>query len=231
MAILEAKEIIKRYGGTVALNGVSINAEPGKITGILGPNGSGKTTFIKIAAGLLAANAGECFIDGVAPGKYTKSIVAYLPDRNYLPDWMNVRRLLDYFVDFYKDFNREKAEKMIAELGIDFEQKVKQMSKGTREKLQLIMVMSREAKLYLLDEPLSGVDPATRDYILNTIIANYNPEAAVVISTHLISDIEKILDDVVFLNKGEVVLSSSVDSIREEKGQSVDEYFREAFRI
>lgn len=231
MAIFETRELSKRFGSTVALSNVSISVEAGKITGLLGPNGSGKTTLIKIAAGLLSPSSGSCLIDGTAPGKTTKAVVSYLPDRNYLPEWMNINRLFDYFEDFYPDFDREKAAKMTAELGISPKQSVKQMSKGTREKLQLIVVMSRAAKLYLLDEPLSGVDPATRDYILNTIVRNYDPEAAVLISTHLISDVENVLDDVIFINKGETVLSSSVDEIRENYGKSVDEYFREVFAV
>lgn len=231
MKMLETIGLSKSFGGTRALDNVNINVESGKITGLLGPNGSGKTTFIKIAAGLLHPSKGQCLIDGKAPGRETKAIVSYLPDRNYLPDWMDVVKLIDYFDDFYEDFDRVRASEMVAELGIDAKQSIKSMSKGTREKLQLIMVMSRKARLYLLDEPLSGVDPATRDYILNTIIRNYNPDAAVVISTHLISDIENVLDDVIFINKGEIVLSSSVDEIREEHGKSVDEYFREVFAI
>lgn len=231
MTILETKDLSKRFGSTAALDKVSISIESGKITGLLGPNGSGKTTLLKIVSGLLYPTGGSCLISGIAPCKKTKASVAFLPDRNCLPDWMNTAKLFDYFEDFYPDFNREKAERMAGELGIDPKHSLKHMSKGTREKLQLITVMSRSAKLYLLDEPLSGVDPATRDYILNTIITNYNPDAAVVISTHLIADIENILDDVIFINKGSIVLSSAVDRIREEHGKSVDEYFREVFAI
>lgn len=231
MTILETKDLTKRFGRTAALDKVSISVESGKITGLLGPNGSGKTTFIKIAAGLLYPSEGTCLIEGNAPGKATKAIVSYLPDRNCLPDWMNTVKLFDYFEDFYSDFDRQKAMQMVQDLGIDLKLSIKHMSKGTREKLQLIAVMSRSAKLYLLDEPLSGVDPATRDYILNTIIRNYNPDAAVIISTHLIADIENILDDVLFISKGSVILASSTDEIREEHGKSVDEYFREVFAI
>ena len=231
MTILETKDLSKRFGTNAALDKVSISVESGKITGLLGPNGSGKTTLLKIAAGLLYPTAGSCLIDGKAPGKATKALVAFLPDRISLPEWMNTAKLFDYLGDFYADFDREKAERMTGELGLDPKQSLKHMSKGTREKLQLITVMSRSAKLYLLDEPLSGVDPATRDYILNTIITNYNPDAAVVISTHLIADIENVLDDVIFISKGGIVLSSSVDQIREEHGKSVDEYFREVFAI
>lgn len=231
MAILETKELTKRYGSTVALDKIDMALEQGKITGLLGPNGSGKTTFMKIAAGLLYPSKGCCTINGFIPGKVTKNFVSYHPDRNYLPRWMNVTQLLDYFADFYKDFDREKAAGMVSELGLDTKQRIRHMSKGTREKLQLIAVMSRRANLYLLDEPLSGVDPATRDYILNTIIRNYDPDASVVISTHLISDVENILDDVILINDGKIVLSSSVDAIREEHGKSVDEYFREVFAV
>lgn len=229
--IFETKGLSKRYGRTAALNNVTLGVEAGKITGLLGPNGSGKTTLIKIAAGILTPSAGECFISGMKPGKDAKAVISYLPDRNYLPEWMKVSRLIEYFRDFYSDFDTEKAGRMLGELGIGMDRRVRQLSKGTREKLQLIMVMSRNAKLYLLDEPLSGVDPATRDYILNTIIRNYDPDAAVLISTHLISDVENVLDDVIFINKGEIMLNSSVDEIREAHGKSVDEYFREVFAI
>ena len=230
MAILECKELSKRFGTVKALDGVNIKVEAGHVVGLLGPNGSGKTTLIKLANGLLTPNSGEVLIAGNKPGKESKRIVSYLPDRVCLPQWMNTRQLMDFYGDFYGDFNREKAEEMLKRLNISPGQSIKQMSKGTREKVQLIMVMSREAGLYLLDEPIGGVDPATRDYILETIIRNYNPDAAVIISTHLISDVEKILDDVIFINQGRVVLSSSVDDIRERNGKSVDALFREVFR-
>lgn len=230
MPILECKSLSKSYGRTQALESVNMQIEPGRVVGLLGPNGSGKTTLIKLANGLLTPTAGEILIDGAAPGRDTKRLVSYLPDKQYLPDWMNARQLMDFFADFYEDFDRAKAEDMLGRLGIDPKQNIKQMSKGTKEKAQLIMVMSRSAKLYLLDEPIGGVDPATRDYILDTIIKNYNPEAAVVISTHLISDVEPVLDEVVFINGGHVTLQSSVDDIREKHGMSVDAYFREVFR-
>lgn len=230
MPILECKSLSKSYGRTQALESVNMQIEPGRVVGLLGPNGSGKTTLIKLANGLLTPTAGEILIDGAAPGRDTKRLVSYLPDKQYLPDWMNARQLMDFFGDFYEDFDRAKAEDMLGRLGIDPKQNIKQMSKGTKEKAQLIMVMSRSAKLYLLDEPIGGVDPATRDYILDTIIKNYNPEAAVVISTHLISDVEPVLDEVVFINGGHVMLQSSVDDIREKHGMSVDAYFREVFR-
>ncbi|MCI2058119.1 MAG: ABC transporter ATP-binding protein [Oscillibacter sp.] len=230
MAILECRDLSKRFGNTPALNGINLSVEPGRIVGLLGPNGSGKTTLIKLANGLLTPSEGQILIDGAAPGKQTRSEVSYLPDRTCLPTWMTAARLLDFYGDFYADFRRDAAEQMLEHLNIPQKQTIKQMSKGTREKVQLILVMSRAARLYLLDEPIGGVDPATRDYILNTIISNYNPDAAVVISTHLISDVEKVLDDVIFINQGQVALQSSVDQIREEKGMSVDALFREVFK-
>ena len=230
MPILECRELSKRFGKTVALDNVNLSLEPGRVIGLLGPNGSGKTTLIKLANGLLTPSEGEILIDGKTPGPESKAIVSYLSDKEYLPEWMNARQLMDFFADFYADFDRARAEEMLARLGLDDRQKVKQMSKGTREKVQLILVMSRQAKLYLLDEPIGGVDPATRDYILDTIIRNYNPEAAVLISTHLIADVEQVLDEVIFIQNGQILLQSDVDSIREEKGMSVDQYFREVFK-
>ena len=230
MAILECRALSKRFGKTQALDAVDLRIESGHVVGLLGPNGSGKTTLIKLANGLLTPSSGEILIDGQAPGPYTKALVSYLSDKEYLPEWMNSEQLMDLFADFYADFDRSRAEEMLVRLGLDPKQRVKHMSKGTREKVQLILVMSRQAKLYLLDEPIGGVDPATRDYILDTIIRNYNPEAAVVISTHLIADVEQVLDEVVFIQNGRILLQSSVDSIREEQGKSVDQYFREVFR-
>ena len=230
MAIFTCRELSKRFGKTQALDAVSLSIEPGRVVGLLGPNGSGKTTLIKLANGLLTPSSGEILIGGQAPGPYTKALVSYLSDKEYLPEWMNAEQLMDFFADFYADFDRGRAEEMLVRLGLDPKQRVKHMSKGTREKVQLILVMSRQAKLYLLDEPIGGVDPATRDYILDTIIRNYNPEAAVVISTHLIADVEQVLDEVIFIQNGRVLLQSSVDSIREEQGKSVDQYFREVFR-
>ena len=230
MPVLECKGLTKRFGRATALEDVSLTIEPGRIVGLLGPNGSGKTTLIKLANGLLTPDGGYIAVCGTAPGRESHSLVSYLPERTAIPTWMTARQLLDFYGDFYQDFRREAAEEMLDHLGIQPRQAVKQMSKGTREKVQLIMVMSRAAKLYLLDEPIGGVDPATRDYILSTIIGNYNPEAAVVISTHLIADVEKVLDEVVFINQGRVVLQSTVDDIREEKGMSVDALFREVFR-
>ena len=230
MPTWECKSLCKRYGNVQALDNVSFEVEPGRVVGLLGPNGSGKTTLIKLANGLLTPTGGELLINGQKPGKATRAQVSYLPDRPCLPEWMSAEKLLDMFTDFYGDFQRDKAQEMLEELGIDPKQKIKQMSKGTREKVQLILVMSRKAELYLLDEPIGGVDPATRDYILETIIRNFNPTASVVISTHLIADVEQVLDDVIFINHGQIVLRSSVDDIREQQGKSVDAYFREVFR-
>ena len=230
MPVLECKGLTKRFGRTAALDEVSLTVEPGRIVGLLGPNGSGKTTLIKLANGLLTPDGGYIAVCGTAPGRESHSLVSYLPERTAIPTWMTARQLLDFYGDFYQDFRREAAEGMLDHLGIQPRQAVKQMSKGTREKVQLIMVMSRAAKLYLLDEPIGGVDPATRDYILSTIIGNYNPDAAVVISTHLIADVEKVLDEVIFISQGRVALQSTVDDIREEKGMSVDALFREVFK-
>lgn len=202
----------------------------GRIIGLLGPNGSGKTTLIKTATGLLTPTSGQLLVAGMAPSVETKKIVSYLPDRTYLSDWMTVTQLIAFFDDFYEDFNSVKAYNMISDLGIDTKDRIKTMSKGTKEKVQLILVMSRDAELYLLDEPIGGVDPAARDYILGTIITNYNENATVVISTHLIADIEKVLDEVVFINQGRIVMNASVDEIREKQHKSVDELFREVFK-
>ena len=230
MASLECIGLTKRYGSTEALDSVNLTIKPGKITGLLGPNGSGKTTLIKLANGLLTPTSGKVLICGFEPGIETKKIVSYLPERLNIPTWMTVTQLLNYYQDFFPDFDLARAKTMLSGLSIDENMRIKAMSKGTREKVQLIMVMSRRAKLYLLDEPIGGVDPATRDYILNTIIANYDPEASVVISTHLIQDVETVLDDVVFINQGRIVLRSTVDDIREKEGKSVDALFREVFR-
>ena len=229
-ATFECRGLSKRFGATQALEDVNISIAPGRVVGLLGPNGSGKTTLIKLANGLLTPTGGELLINGQKPGKTTRAQVSYLPDRPCLPEWMSAEKLLNMFSDFYADFQPDKAREMLEKLGIDPKQKIKQMSKGTREKVQLILVMSRKAELYLLDEPIGGVDPATRDYILETIIRNYNPSASVVISTHLIADVEQVLDDVIFINHGRIVLKSSVDDIREQQGKSVDAYFREVFR-
>lgn len=230
MARIEIDNLTKEFGSTTALDSVSLQLEKGQIVGLLGPNGSGKTTLIKILNGLLTPTAGKALINGKEPGVETRKVVAFLPDRNALPEYMTTTQLIDMYQDFFADFNREKAENMIADLGIDMKQQMKNMSKGTKEKLQLCLVMAREAEVYLLDEPIGGVDPATRDYILRTIISNYNEDAVVVISTHLISDVESVLDDVIFLKEGKVVLHGPADEIREEKGESIDQLFREVFR-
>ncbi len=228
--ILCCKNLTKRFGAKTALNGINLNIERGKIVGLLGPNGSGKTTLIKLANALLTKTDGEILINGLAPSAETKKIVSYLPDKTYLNSWMKVKDILNFFSDFYDDFNAQKALDMLARLDISPENRLKTMSKGTKEKVQLILVMSREAQIYFLDEPIAGVDPAARDYILNTIISNYNENASVVISTHLISDIEKVLDEAVFIQNGEIKLHKTVDEIRQENGSSVDNYFREVFK-
>ena len=213
-----------------ALRGVDLELGRGRIVGLLGPNGSGKTTLIKILCGLLQPTEGAVLVDGQSVGPYTKSIISYLPDRMYFADWMKATDLFDLFADFYADFDRVRAMSMCASLGVTPSDRLKSMSKGTKEKVQLIMVMSRDADLYCLDEPIGGVDPAARDYILQTIITNYNERASVLISTHLISDIENVLDDVIFIQNGHIRLTTSVDDIREQEGKSVDALFREVFR-
>lgn len=228
--ILECKGLVKKYGNKEALKGIDLTLEKGKIVGLLGPNGSGKTTLIKLANGLLKPTAGEIKIAGLTQGTETQKIVSYLPERTYLNQWMKVSDIIAFFKDFYEDFDEKRAYDMLNRLNIDSDVKLKTLSKGTKEKVQLILVMSRQAQLYLLDEPIAGVDPAARDYILNTIISNYNEDATVIISTHLIADIEKILDDVVFISNGEIMLQKSVDEIREESGKTVDELFREVYK-
>ena len=229
-ASFECRGLSKRFGATQALDGVNISIAPGRVVGLLGPNGSGKTTLIKLANGLLSPSQGEILICGSKPGPETKAVVSYLPDKPCMPQWMNAVQLMDFFQDFYADFDRQRAEEMLVRLGLDKKQKLSQMSKGIKEKVQLIMVMSRRAKLYLLDEPIGGVDPATRDYILDTIIRNYDPEAVVLISTHLIADVERVLDEFVFLYQGKVIRSGNADETREETGKSLDELFREVFK-
>lgn len=230
--ILECRDLTKSYGkgAPPALNHVNLKLMRGRIIGLLGPNGSGKTTLIKLANGLLSTGTGEILIDGKPVGVETKKIVSYLPERNSLDLTMTVDEAIRYFQDFYEDFDINRAYEMLHNLQIDPRAKIKTLSKGTREKVQLILVMSRRAQLYILDEPIGGVDPAARDYILQTIIRNYDENATVLISTHLIADVESILDDVVFLKNGQVVLYAPVDGIREENGKSVDALFREVFR-
>lgn len=228
--ILECQNLVKFFPGCLALNSVNLAVPKGRIVGLLGPNGSGKSTMIKLANGLITPTSGKILINGMEPGTETKKIVSYLPERTYLNDWMNVNNIIDFFGDFYQDFNKQKAYDMLRRLGVDPALRLKTMSKGTKEKVQLILVMSREAELYLLDEPIGGVDPAARDYILDTIISNYSENATILISTHLIADVEKVLDEVVFINQGNIVLVSTVDDIREKENKSVDALFREVFK-
>lgn len=227
--LVEIKELGKCYGKKKVMNNLSLSLESGRIVGILGPNGSGKSTLIKMMAGVLKPTSGQITINGYPVGVNTKKIVSYLPERTYLNPSMKVKEAVDYFADFYEDFSKQKALDMLEKFGINEQDKIKSLSKGTREKVQIVLVMSREAKLYLLDEPMGGVDPAARDYILRTIISNYNEDATVVITTHLISDIENVLDEVVFIKQVEVYLKESVDDIRTKYNKSVDALFREVF--
>ena len=229
--ILTCEGLSKRYGkGQTALDGVELHPEPGRIVGLLGPNGSGKTTLIKLANGLLQPSAGTVKIAGMTPGPETKALVSYLPDAAYLPDRMQVEQLVEMFRDFYADFDPNRAKEMLDRLSISPKAALKSLSKGNKEKVQLILAMSRRAKCYLLDEPIGGVDPAAREYILNTILTNYNEDALVVLSTHLIEDVEPVLDEAVFLKEGRVLAHRAVDEIRETEGKSVDAYFREVFK-
>lgn len=227
--ILECENLSKNYGSVKALDNLTLKIESGKIVGLLGPNGHGKTTLIKTLSGLLSKDKGKVLIDGKRIGVGTKKIVSYLTERSYLSPEMKIKEVVSFFQEFYEDFDAKKADAMLGELSLDKESKLKSLSKGNREKVQLIMVMSRKAKLYLLDEPMGGVDPAARDYILKTIISNYSEDATVIISTHLIQDVEQILDEVVFLKEGKVMLHSDVDELRMEKEKSVDALFREVF--
>ncbi len=228
--IVEFKDVYKGYGKRKVLKGMNLNIPKGKIIGLLGPNGSGKSTMIKLMNGLLSEDSGVILINGLKPSKETKRIVSYLPERTYLNDWMRVKDILGFFKDFYSDFDTEKAEKMLENLNIDKNEKLKTMSKGTKEKVQLILVMSRKADLYILDEPIGGVDPAARSYILKTIMTNYLEDSTLLIATHLINEIENICDEIIFISKGNIVLQGNVDEIREEKGKSIDALFREEFK-
>lgn len=228
--ILECKNLSKTYGGKSALSHINLTLEGGHIIGLLGPNGSGKTTLIKLINGLLTPSEGELYINQNPIGIESKKMISYLPDHTYLDAGFRVREIIAYFQDFYEDFDEKRAYDMLAKLKISPEDKLKTMSKGTKEKVQLILVMSRRAKLYVLDEPIAGVDPAARDYILDIILSNYDENATILISTHLIADIENILDQVVFIKEGQIVLRSFVDTIREEQGKSVDSLFREVFK-
>jgi ABC-2 type transport system ATP-binding protein len=222
--------LTKRYGGKTALSGLNLELGRGRIVGLLGPNGSGKTTLIKILCGLLQPTEGAVLVDGQKVGPASKAIISYLPDRMYFADWMKATDLFDLFADFYADFDRVRAMSMCASLGVTPSDRLKSMSKGTKEKVQLVLVMARKAQLYLLDEPIAGVDPAARDFILSTILTNYNEDGTVMISTHLISDIEKVLDEAIFLKDGQITLHDTVDNIRERENKSVDALFREVFR-
>lgn len=229
-SLVEIRELTKAYNANaVAVNNLNLNLEHGKIIGLLGPNGSGKTTLIKMLNGLLTPTHGTILINGHTPGIETKAVVSYLPERTYLDNNMKVFELINFFCDFYADFSKERAYSMLTALNIDSNAKLKTLSKGTKEKVQLILVMSRCADLYILDEPIAGVDPAARDYILRTIVTNYNENATILLSTHLISDIENILDEVIFLKYGHLLCHASVDDIRQTRGKSVDAYFREVF--
>ncbi len=228
--ILQCKNLSKTFSNLTALNDASFTINRGRIVGLLGPNGSGKTTLIKLINGLLVPSSGSLEINGINPGIETKKIVSYLPERSYLPDWMKVSETIDFFDDFYDDFDKKKAYEMLDKLKLEPDRRMKALSKGTKEKVQLILVMSRNADLYCLDEPIGGVDPAARDYILNTIISNYNETSTVLISTHLISDVENILDDFIFINEGQIMMQAEVDDIRHKEGKSIDSLFREVFK-
>lgn len=228
--LLEFINVTKKFSNKTALDNVSFAIQPGKIIGLLGPNGSGKSTSIKMINGLLQPDSGQVLIKGNTPSIESKKIISYLPERTYLNDWMTVSQILSFFEDFYEDFDSNRAKEMLTSLGIDENAKLKTLSKGTKEKVQLILVMSRKAELYVLDEPIGGVDPAARDYILSTIIQNYSESSSILISTHLIQDVEKILDDVILINNGQIYMTGSVDDIRSENGISIDNLFREVFR-
>ena len=230
MALLEVNNITKSYGANRVLDDVTFSIPKGKIVGLLGPNGSGKTTLIKLINDLLKEDSGSIKVEGLDLGVETKKLISYLPDKNYLNNNMTVLELLNYFKDFYEDFRIDKAKELIGKLGLDLNQKLKTMSKGTKEKVQLILVMSRKAKLYILDEPIGGIDPAARDYIINTILTNFSNDASLLISTHLISDLEKVLDEVIFLKNGKVVRNGSTDEIRKETNMSINDLFREEFK-
>lgn len=228
--VLEAINLSKNYGATAALSSLNLSLPSGKIIGLLGPNGSGKSTLVKLAAGLLTPSSGEIKICGKPVGKESKALVSYLPDRIYFNPNQSINSLLDFFQTFYEDFDRQRAESMLTTLGLSFQSKFNNLSKGSKEKVQLCLVMSRRARLYLLDEPIAGVDPAARDFILSTIINNYEPEASILISTHLIADVEPILNEYLFLYNGQIMQYGSVDDMRAATGKSLDELFREVFR-
>ena len=228
--LLECKSLCKSFGEKKVLDDINLSVEKGKILGLLGKNGTGKSTLIKLINDLLTPTSGEVLIYGEKPGVESKKIIAFLPERTYLDKSMKVSAIIKYFADFYDNFDADKAYKLLNELGLDANQKLTTMSKGMQEKVQLCLVMSRKADLYILDEPLGGVDPATRDYILDTILSNFNEGASVIISTHLISDIERILDEVIFINDGKIILHSDCDELRTKENGSIDEIFRRMFK-
>lgn len=230
MVILECQDLCKDYGPKKVIKNVNLTIERGKVVGLLGPNGSGKTTIIKLINDLLVPTSGKVLINGMEPGIETKKIISYLPERTYLSFNMKVVELIKFFKDFYDDFDENKALKLLKQLKINANDKLKTMSKGMKEKVQLVLVMSRKASLYILDEPIGGVDPATRDYILKTIMDNFNDDSTIIISTHLISDVEKILDDVIFIADGKIKLTAGADELRKERNASIDEIFREEFK-
>lgn len=227
--ILETNNLSKSYFTKQALKNVNIKLEKGKILGQLGPNGSGKTTLIKIICGILTQSSGSILIDGQIPGPYTKSIISYLPDRNHLYKWMKIKDAINFYKDFYRDFNEEKAYDLLKFMKLDKNSKITSLSKGMSEKLNLTLVLSREAKLYVFDEPIAGVDPVAREQILNAIIQNFNEKSSVIITTHLVKDIERIFDDVAFISEGEIILNGNAEELRIEKNKSIDELFREVF--
>lgn len=230
MELLEIKNLNKSFDKKEILHDVNLSISGGKIIGLLGKNGAGKTTLIKLINDLLTPSSGEIFVNGKEIGVDSKKVIAYLPERTYLNKQMKVSEVIDYFSDFYDNFDSKKAKKLLKDLDLDINQKLSKMSKGMQEKVQLVLVMSRNADLYILDEPLGGVDPATRDYILDTILSNFNEDASVIISTHLISDIERILDEVIFIDKGKIILQSDADKLRKKEKTSIDEIFRRMFK-
>lgn len=232
MNILEFKNLSKAYvKGINVISNLNLEIPQGRIIGLLGPNGCGKSTMIKMIAGLLQPTSGEILVNGKAVGEETCADISYLPERTYFTASMKVKDIVDYFADFYKDFDKDRALKLLKDLNVDIEAKLKKLSKGTKEKVQLVLVMSRQAKLYLLDEPIAGVDPATREYILSTIVSNYNPEATIIITTHLITDVEQVLDDFIFISYGgQIVMSGNAEETRNQTGKSLDELFKEVFK-
>lgn len=227
--IVEIKDLTKSYGRARALNGINLNIETGKVVGILGPNGSGKTTLIKILAGILQPTKGEILIDGQRPGPFTKSIVSYLPDRNFVYDWMKIKDALEMYKDFYKDFDEKKSEELLSFMKLQKDMKVSSLSKGMKEKLNLTLILSRRAKLYILDEPIAGVDPVARDQILNAIIGNLEENSSMIITTHLVRDMENLFEDVIFLGDGEIILEGNAEKLREEKSIQIDGLYKQIF--